>query len=60
MHAKYRLKKNFLAQPETNFSSMWRSLHVSVSTADSHWRHPAGVEHHHMQVRLRFCRVGER
>jgi hypothetical protein len=35
-------------------------LHVSMSTADHYWRHPAGVEHHHMHVRLRFCCVGGR
>jgi hypothetical protein len=55
MHAKYRLKKNFLAQPETNLSSMWRFLHVSMSTADTNWQHSAGVEHHHMHDRLKFC-----
>jgi hypothetical protein len=60
MHAKYRLKKSFLAQPETNLNSMWCFLDVSVSTADTHWRQPAGVEHHHMHVRLRFLRVGGR
>jgi hypothetical protein len=60
MHAKYRLKKNFLAQRETNLNSMWRFPHVSMSTADTHWRRPAGVEHHHMDVRLRFCWVGRR
>jgi hypothetical protein len=60
MHAKYRLKKNFLAQPETNFNSVRRLFHVSVSAADTHWRHSAGVEHHRMHVRLRFWRVGGR
>jgi hypothetical protein len=37
MHAKYRLKKNFLAQPETNFSSH-STLNVAFSPCEREHR----------------------
>jgi DNA polymerase II large subunit len=48
MHAKYRLKKNFLAQPETNLSSHF-ALNVASSPCErEHRRYPLAV----------FCRCG--
>jgi hypothetical protein len=37
MHAKYRLKKNFLAQPETNLSSH-STLNVAFSPCEREHR----------------------
>ncbi len=48
MHAKYRLKKNFLAQPETNLSSH-SALNVAFSPCErEHRRYPLAA----------FCRCG--
>jgi hypothetical protein len=37
MHAKYRLKKSFLAQPETNLSSH-SALHAAISPCEHEHR----------------------
>jgi hypothetical protein len=58
MHAKYRLEKNFLAQLATNFSRHF-ALNVAILQCErEHHQDPdwtlIGVQHHHMEGRVRF------